>query len=129
VRLLLDTHVLLWALGDVTRLAPPAREAIEDPANEVFVSAATGWEIGIKAAIGKLDIPDDLDRQIVTAGFQFLPVTFEHGMAVRTLPRHHDDPFDRMLVAQAMAEPLILVTSDQRIARYKVDLLDAERHP
>jgi PIN domain nuclease of toxin-antitoxin system len=125
VRLLLDTHVLLWALGDVDRLSPAAREAIADPDNEVFVSAVTGWEIGIKSALGKLRVPADLPEQIAAARFTTLSMTFDDGIAAGTLPRHHDDPFDRMLVVQAMARQLLLVTADARIEDYDVECLRA----
>jgi PIN domain nuclease of toxin-antitoxin system len=121
---LLDTHVLLWALGDIERLTPSVREAIQDPANDVFVSAVSGWEIGIKVAIGKLHIPDDLVEQIRAADLVMLPVTFEDGMALRSLPRHHEDPFDRLLIVQAVARQLTIVTADERIARYPVQCLD-----
>jgi PIN domain nuclease of toxin-antitoxin system len=124
VRFLLDTHVLLWALGDVERLTPSVREAIQDPANDIFVSAASGWEIGIKVAIGKLHIPDDLEEQMRAADLVTLPVTFDDGMAVRSLPRHHEDPFDRLLIVQAMARQLTIVTGDRRITRYAVQCLE-----
>ena len=125
MRLLLDTHALLWALGDVERLAPSARAAIEDPQNDVHVSAVSGWEIGIKTALGKLRVPPDLADQVRAAGFLVLPVTFEDGLSVGALPRHHDDPFDRMLVAQAVAHQLVLVTADRRLAEYGVECLGA----
>ncbi len=126
MRYLLDTHVLLWALGDIERLTPSVREAIQDPANDVFVSAVSGWEIGIKAALDKLHIPDDLEEQIRAADLVMVPVTFQDGMALRSLPRHHEDPFDRLLIVQAMARQLTIVTADRRIARYTVQCLDVQ---
>lgn len=123
--MLLDTHVLLWSLGDVERLAPSVREAIADPSNDVFVSAVTGWEIGIKMSLGKLRVPANLAEQIQAAGLLPLPVTFEDGMALSSLPRHHDDPFDRLLVVQAASRQMTLVTADRRIAGYPVHCLDA----
>jgi PIN domain nuclease of toxin-antitoxin system len=126
VRYLLDTQVLLWALGNIERLTPSVREAIQDPANDVFVSAVSGWEIGIKVAIGKLHIPGDLEEQIRAADLVMLPVTFADGMALRSLPRHHEDPFDRLLIVQAVARQLTIVTADRRIAVYGVQCLDVE---
>ncbi len=125
MRLLLDTHVLLWALSDVDRLGRSVRDAVEDPLNDVFVSAVSGWEIGIKSALGKLRAADDLTTLIADAGFAVLPVSFEDGMAVASLPRHHDDPFDRLLVVQAAARQLVLVTADARLRDYGVECLDA----
>ncbi len=98
MNLLLDTHVLLWWLDDPSTLSDRAESAIRDPDNNVLVSAATVWEIIIKKAIGKLDAPDDLDQALRDCGFAALPVTVPHALAVRSLPTHHRDPFDRMLV-------------------------------
>jgi PIN domain nuclease of toxin-antitoxin system len=124
VRLLLDTHALLWWLAD-EGLTTEAREAIADPANLVAVSAANAWEISIKKALGKLAAPDDLEHQVRTGGFTPLPVSIAHGLAAGQLPRHHEDPFDRMLIAQAFAEGLTIVTRDKRFAEYGVALLPA----
>jgi PIN domain nuclease of toxin-antitoxin system len=122
VRLLLDTHALLWWLAD-EGLTDQARDAIADPANLVMVSAASAWEISIKKALGKLSAPDDLDHQVDQSGFIPLPISIAHGMAAGQLPRHHDDPFDRMLIAQALAEGLTIVTHDKRFAGYEVATL------
>lgn len=119
MRLLLDTHVVLWWLAD-DRLDDDAKRAIADERNEVFVSAATAWEIAIKAALGKLEAPDDLSLQLGANAFASLDIGIEHALAAGRLPRHHDDPFDRMLVAQASLEQLILVTRDARLAAYGV---------
>jgi PIN domain nuclease of toxin-antitoxin system len=124
VRLLLDTHALLWWLAD-EGLNAPAREAIADPANLVAVSAASAWEISIKKALGKLAAPDDLEQQVQDGGFEALPISLAHGVAAGLLPRHHDDPFDRMLIAQAIAEGLTIVTRDKRFDDYGVALLTA----
>lgn len=124
-RLLLDTHVLLWSLSDPQRLADSAREALEDGANEVFVSAVSAWEIAIKRASGKLRAPDDLRTGIERQGFEHLPMTFFHAERAGSLPLHHRDPFDRMLVAQAQIERLLLVTGDARILRYDVPTIAA----
>jgi PIN domain nuclease of toxin-antitoxin system len=124
VRLLLDTHVLLWWLAD-EGLAPGARTAIADPGNVVAVSAVSAWEIAIKKALGKLDAPDDLEDQVRDSGFDPLPVTIADGLRAGALEPHHDDPFDRMLIAQAEAEGLTVVTRDKRFADYGVPLLPA----
>jgi len=122
VRLLLDTHALLWWLAD-EGLIPQAREAIADPANLVAVSAASAWEISIKKALGKLSAPDDLEQQVQTSGFIPLPITIAHALAAGQLSRHHEDPFDRMLVAQAIAEGMTIVTRDKRFEDYDVGLV------
>jgi PIN domain nuclease of toxin-antitoxin system len=120
VTLLLDTHVLLWWLADDPRLTPAMREAITDPATSVTVSAASAWEMAIKAALGKLSVPDDLVDQLEQHGFHALAVTVEDGLAAGALPRHHDDPFDRMLIAQAVRRRFVLVTADRRFGDYDV---------
>jgi PIN domain nuclease of toxin-antitoxin system len=122
MRLLLDTHALLWWLAD-DGLTDQAREAVADQANLVMVSAVSAWEISIKKALGKLTAPDDLEQQMDEGGFAPLPITIRHGTAAGELPRHHDDPFDRMLIAQAVAEGLTVVTHDKRFADYDVAIL------
>jgi PIN domain nuclease of toxin-antitoxin system len=124
VRLLLDTHALLWWLADES-LSAQARDAIADPANLVMVSAATAWEISIKKALGKLAAPDDLEHQVQAGGFTALPISIAHGIAAGQLTRHHEDPFDRMLIAQAIVEGLTIVTRDKRFDDYGVALLPA----
>jgi PIN domain nuclease of toxin-antitoxin system len=124
VRLLLDTHALLWWLADES-LHPGAQDAIADPANLVAVSAASAWEISIKKALGKLAAPDDLEQQVEAGGFVPLPISTAHGTAAGQLPHHHDDPFDRMLIAQAFAEGLTIVTRDKRFDDYGVAVLPA----
>lgn len=116
-RLLLDTHLLLWAVSAPQKLSLATRKRLDDC--EVFVSAASIWEVSIKAALGKLDAdPAALLDEIEPAGFRLLSVTGEHAAAVARLPTIHNDPFDRMLVAQARTEPLILLTNDSVLARY-----------
>ncbi len=122
MRLLLDTHALLWWLAD-EGLTEQAKEAIADPANVVMASAASAWEISIKKALGKLSAPDDLERQIEESGFTPLPISIAHGTAAGQLPWHHDDPFDRMLIAQALAEGLTIVSRDKRFADYQIATL------
>jgi PIN domain nuclease of toxin-antitoxin system len=124
MRLLLDTHALLWWLAD-EGLTEQARDAIADPANLVILSAASAWEISIKKALGKLSAPDDLEQQAEESGFSPLPITIAHALAAGRLPRHHDDPFDRMLIAQAFAEGLTIVTHDKRFADYNAPTLPA----
>ena len=126
-RFLLDTHAFLWWLSNDSKLGLNARKAILDGRNEVYVSAATGWEISIKRALGKLDAPEDLDALVEQEGFTDLPITFFHGEQAGALPRIHADPFDRMLVAQAQAEGLTLISSDQHIKRYGVRILLADQ--
>lgn len=125
MRLLLDTHVLLWSLGDVGELAEEARLAIVEGANAVFVSAASTWEIGIKKGLGKLKAPADLEAQLRRKRFTPLDVTVSHGLAVEHLPRLHGDPFDRLLIVQARVEGLTLVTRDRTVLQYDVPTLRA----
>ena len=124
-RLLLDTHAVLWAMEDNPRLDSNARRAIVDPRNEVFVSAASAWEIAIKRALGRVRAPDNLGDEVVAAGFSELAVTIFHGELAARLPLYHRDPFDRMLVAQAQAEGLVIVTADPRIMEYTVRTMSA----
>lgn len=125
MRLLLDSHVVLWWLGNDPELGDPARAAIAAEESSVFVSAASAWELSIKKALGKLDAPDDLESQLAAHRFEPLPVAIAHAWTAGALPRHHDDPFDRMLVAQATTEELTIVTRDPRISRYGVPTLGA----
>ena len=123
--MLLDTHVLLWWLADDARLSVDARAAIGDASAQVYVSAASAWEVAIKAGLGKLTAPDDLNEQLAANSFTPLDVSVVHALAVRHLPAHHRDPFDRLLVVQAQAEGLTLVTADKRMKPYDVPLLAA----
>jgi len=122
---LLDTHALLWWLADDARLGSAARQAIEDPTNVVFVSAATVWEVAIKRAVGKLRAPVGLADIVERENLEPLPVRFDHAERVASLPLHHGDPFDRLLVAQAQVEGATLVTVDRALAAYDVKRLDA----
>lgn len=124
--LLLDTHILLWWLADDPALPSKAAEAIADPDAVVLVSAASAWEIAIKKAAGRLHAPDDLLDALRDDDFDPLPIAPEHALAAGALPPHHSDPFDRMLVAQAQTEGLVLVTVDDRLAAYGVDVLPLE---
>lgn len=124
MRLLLDTHVVLWQAAGEDRLGPRTRSHLED-ADELRFSVVSFAEIGVKASIGKLDVPSDLADQVAAMGVRTLALTAEHGLAVAHLPTHHRDPFDRLLVAQARSEGLTLVTADRRIAAYDVPVIDA----
>lgn len=126
-RLLLDTHALLWWLADDPQLGPKVRAMIEDERNEIYVSAASAWEIGIKKGLGKLKVPDNLDAIVEEEGFEKLPVTFFHGERAGELPSIHRDPFDRMLVAQAQAEGLDIVTRDDMFGHYGIKVVDPAR--
>ncbi len=126
MRLLLDSHVFLWWLAADSRLRAGARKAVADPSGIVHVSAATVWELSIKATLGKLDLGDaDLLEQIEENDFVELPMTARHALAAAALPRHHDDPFDRMLIAQASLEGLTILTRDQAFRAYEVAVLPA----
>jgi PIN domain nuclease of toxin-antitoxin system len=125
VRLLLDTHVLLWWLDDSLALGGEAKELISVGETEVFVSAISAAEIAIKSSVGKLRVPADLEQQLEQNAFVPLPLRLRHGLAVETLPLHHRDPFDRLLIAQAQCEDLTLVTADRMFAAYDVATVDA----
>jgi PIN domain nuclease of toxin-antitoxin system len=117
VRVLLDTHLLLWALGSPSRLPTAAQHTIRE--SEVFVSAASIWEISIKAGIGKLTAdPHEVLAALEPAGFHLLPIVGEHAARVASLPPIHRDPFDRLLIAQAITEPMRLLTNDSALAAY-----------
>jgi PIN domain nuclease of toxin-antitoxin system len=124
-RFLLDTHTLLWWLNDSPQLGPRCRQMISNDRNQVFVSAATTWEISIKMAIGKLRAPEDMDSVVEDEGFSKLPISLYHGQLAGSLPAHHRDAFDRMLIAQAQAEGLILITADENISLYNLLLKSA----
>jgi PIN domain nuclease of toxin-antitoxin system len=125
VLLLLDTHAFLWWNADDPALGPNARTAIADSGNIVFVSAATAWEIATKRESGKLDAPGDIVDWIRQGGFTEIAIELEHAVLSAELPKHHRDPFDRLLVAQAAIEELTLVTADAEIVKYSIETLDA----
>jgi PIN domain nuclease of toxin-antitoxin system len=125
VRWLLDTHILLWWIEDDPKLGADLRATIADPANEVVVSAATLWEAAIKRALGKLRFETPvLLAALIRGGIEVLPVTADHALAAGDLPRHHDDPFDRMLVTQAIAHGLTLITRDSWLRAYPVAIVN-----
>jgi PIN domain nuclease of toxin-antitoxin system len=123
VRLLLDTRALLWALSEPQSLASEARDRLERAESTVLVSVVSAWEMEIKRALGKLDAPDDLLQRMKRHRFMELPVHIRHVQRLGKLPPLHRDPFDRMLVAQALADDLTLVTRDRRILAYPVNSL------
>jgi PIN domain nuclease of toxin-antitoxin system len=127
MKLLLDTHVLLWWHDQPARLTETAYDAINDLGNDVFISVVNGWEIQIKAQLGKLTLPKPLhvilQEEQVTNGFKLLPVTIAHVYTLDSFPLHHRDPFDRLLIAQAHQEGLTLVTHDPKLSPYSVSLL------
>ncbi len=122
--LLLDTHVLIWWRAEPERLKSAARTAIAET-DLVFVSAASVWEAALKMSLGKLRLPEPFSAGVRDSGFEQLSITFDHAERAAGLPQHHRDPFDRMLVAQATAENLILVTHDRRLGSYDVEILRA----
>ncbi|MBA2464508.1 MAG: type II toxin-antitoxin system VapC family toxin [Nocardioidaceae bacterium] len=124
MRLLLDTHVVLWELEGSRRISRAAQEAIEQ-ATELLFSVVSFAEIGVKSAIGKISVPRDLREHVTRSGVRVLRLDIDHGLAVADLPMHHRDPFDRLLIAQARSEQLTIVTADRRIAHYDVPLIDA----
>ena len=121
-KLLLDTHVFLWWRANDPLLQAAARSAIAD-ADVVFVSAATAWEAAIKASLGRLDLPDTVESGVEDSGFEKMLISFSHAEAAAALPSHHGDPFDRMLVAQAVFEGLTMVTHDRKLEVYEIPIL------
>ncbi|MFC4352085.1 type II toxin-antitoxin system VapC family toxin [Fodinicurvata halophila] len=120
---LLDTHVLLWWLAEPERISPNAYEVIADPENALHVSAASIWEASIKATLGRLDLPATLPDDMKQQGMEELAITSSHALAIQRLPLLHQDPFDRMLIAQALMEELILISADSIMARYDIEIL------
>lgn len=121
MNLLLDTHVALWAITDSPKLPENARELIQSPKSTVWISAASLWEIAIKHSLGRGEMPvsgQDAERYFRESGYRFLAIEAEHAMAVEGLANHHQDPFDRILVAQALVEPMRLITHDSQVALY-----------
>jgi len=122
---LLDTHIFLWMLADPNRIKPSARKIIENPAQAVFVSAVSGVEIESKRKLGKISAPDQLESEIEKRGLQELPFHYKHSPWLSKLPDIHQDPFDRMLIAQALSERMTLITHDRKILSYDIRTLQA----
>jgi len=127
MKILLDTHTFLWWITDSPQLSPRVREIIRDARNDLFLSAASGWEMAIKAKLGKLDLPDNLEgfisEQLAINAIHGLPVQMSHALHVYVLPGYHKDPFDRMLIAQAQMEKLPILTADPQLGRYGVETI------
>ncbi|WP_434615851.1 type II toxin-antitoxin system VapC family toxin [Azospirillum sp. B2RO_4] len=123
MKLLLDSHVLLWVLDVPERLPPLVHDLVSDPTVTVLVSIASLWELRIKALNGKLEAPDDLSGLALASGFSLLPIDVRHIGQLEKLPNHHRDPFDRMLIAQTQADGLTLVSADRTIRLYDVPVL------
>ena len=123
MNVLLDTHVLLWWLDDSRALSAKARKLIASTDNTVFVSAASVWELRIKEALGKVDLPKQFEEVLNAQPFEQLAISLAHAHAVRSLPPHHRDPFDRLLIAQARTESLTFMTHDDIVKSYDVDFV------
>lgn len=123
MKLLLDTHAALWWLADDERMGREAARQLSDETNQVLLSAAVIWEVAIKRSLGKLEAPVDLAATLLGAGAQPLSVTLHHAAAVETLPWLHRDPFDRLLVAQALAEDAAILSRDEPLGRYGVSVI------
>ncbi len=127
MKILLDTHAFLWWIVDDPHLSSIARSIISDGNNELFFSVASGWEIGIKTGLGRLELPDNLNEyiagQLEKNAITVLPIQLSHALYVIHLPDHHKDPFDRMLIAQSQLENLTLLTKDPMIAQYNVSII------
>ncbi len=127
MRTLLDTHAFLWWISDSPELSERAREVMADERNELLFSVVSGWEIAVKAGLGKLELPDVpakfVTGQISSNDIEVLPIYLAHAMRVHDLPEYHRDPFDRLLVAQALVEELPLISGDQEISRYPVETI------
>jgi PIN domain nuclease of toxin-antitoxin system len=126
-RLLLDTHAFLWWVNDDPKLAPKAKRAIASAHNECYLSAASCWEMAIKASLGKLRLSKSVElfiiEQLAANGFTLLPIELRHAAQVERLPFHHRDPFDRLLIAQAITEKLTIVSADIHFSKYQMELL------
>ncbi len=127
MRFLLDTHAFLWWIADDPHLSERARQVISDPENEMFLSAASGWEMAIKTQLGKLQLPDRFEQFIAEQLFRnnitSLPVMMSHALHVQSLPLHHRDPFDRLLIAQGQLEKMPIITTDSVFADYDVEIV------
>lgn len=117
---LLDTHTFIWWIEDNVNLSYQSKQIISNPNNLIFISAVNTWEITIKKSLGKLSVPGNLEEIIYQCGFDILPITIKHTLSIENLDKYHDDPFDRLLISQAMIENLTIITRDEKIIKYKV---------
>ena len=124
MKILLDTHILLWAISDPDKLSAEHREIIENPDNVIFISIATLWELTIKQAIGKIDLPDSFLLDVTHNGYETLKIEVSHLIELKKLPLHHRDPFDRIIIAQALSENCKLLTIDHEILKYNSNFLN-----
>ena len=122
-RYLIDTHILLWYLSDDKNLSFELKRVLEDTKNEILVSVVSLWEIFIKEDLGKLTVPKDIEKYTTRSGFDFLDIELEHVLNIKNLKNHHKDPFDRMLIAQAIAENIPIITNDSKFLQYKVKVI------
>lgn len=125
MKFLLDTHALLWWLDNNPTLSRKAKQVISLEKNIIYVSAVSAWEIAIKKSLGKLEAPDNLEEVIKINNFIPLPISFTHALDIGKLPNYHEDPFDRLLIAQAKYEKLTLITRDANIIKYDVAVIEA----
>ncbi len=129
MNVLVDTHVWIWSLASPDRLSPESRSLLSSSRNVVYLSAASAWELAIKAALGKIELPEPVETYVPTRmarqGLTALPITHAHALRVSTLPPHHRDPFDRLLIAQALVERLPILTADAVFDRYDVEIIRA----
>ncbi len=129
MNVLVDTHVWIWSLADPSRLSAESRSLLSSSRNVVYLSAASAWELAIKAALGKIELPEPVETYVPTRmarqGITALPITHTHALRVSTLPPHHRDPFDRLLIAQALVERLPILTADAVFDRYDVEVIRA----
>ena len=123
MRLLIDSHVFIWWSDASRALSTSIRNVLSDPRNEILISIAGVWELTIKISSGKLTLSDDLEAMLAAQGFSVLPITFPHLRHLGSLPRHHRDPFDRMMIAQALAEGIPVATADRRFAAYGLQIV------
>ena len=129
MNVLVDTHVWIWSLADPNRLTPECRRLLSSSRNVIYLSAASAWELAIKDALGKIELPEPVETYVPTRmarqGITALPITHTHALTVSTLPPHHRDPFDRLLIAQAIVERLPILTADAAFDRYGVEVIRA----
>jgi len=124
VKILLDTHILLWAISDSDKLSEEHRRIIENPDNVIFISIATLWELTIKQSLGKIDLPDSFLSDLTHNGYETMKIEVSHLIELKKLPLHHRDPFDRILIAQAISENCKLLTTDHEILKYNGNFLN-----